>query len=99
MEEHNEKFRKVLDVIQEADLKLNQKKCVWREPVVTFLGHKFSKDGVRPDPDKVRAIVEMSAPTNVYELQQIRGMINYIGMFIRNLATIMQRKTSSGRGD
>lgn len=29
----------------------------------------------------------MPAPTNVQELQRIRGMINYIGMFIPNLAT------------
>ena len=90
MDEHDEKLRKVLDVIQEAGLKLNLKKCVWWKPVVTFLGHKFSKDGVRPDPDKVKAIVEMSAPTSVHELQQIQGMINYIGMFIPNLATIMK---------
>ena len=63
---------------------------MWREPVVTFLGHKFSKEGVRPDPAKVKAIVEMSAPTSVHELQQILRMINYIGMFIPNLATMMK---------
>ena len=90
MEEHDEKLKKVLDVIQEAGLKLNLKKCVWRQPEVTFLGHKFSKDGVRPDPAKVKAIVDMPAPTSVHELQQIRGMINYIGMFIPNLATTMK---------
>ena len=90
MKEHDEKLRKVLDVIQTSGLKLNLKKCVWRKTEVTFLGHKFSKEGVRPDPDKVKAIVEMSAPTSVHELQQIRGMINYIGMFIPNLATIMK---------
>ncbi|CAB4036486.1 Retrovirus-related Pol poly from transposon opus, partial [Paramuricea clavata] len=40
--------------------------------------------------NKVKAIVEMSATTSVHELQQIPGMINYIGMFIPNLATIMK---------
>ena len=90
MKEHDEKLRKVLDVIQKTGLKLNLTKSVWRKTEVTFLGHKFNKEGVRPDPDKVRAIVQMSAPTNVRELQQIRGMINYIGMFIPNLATIMK---------
>ena len=106
MEQHDEKLRKVLDVIQEAILKLNLKKCVWREPVVTFLGHKVDKEGVRLDPDKVKAIVEMSALISVHELQQIRGIINYIGMFILNLATIMKpindllkKDTPSGRGD
>ena len=90
MKEHDEKLRKVLDVIQEAGLKLNLKKCVWREPAVTFLGAKVSKRSVRPDPDKVKAIVEMPAPTCVHELQQIRGMISYIEMFVSNLATIMK---------
>ena len=82
MKEHDKKLRKVLDVIQEAGLKLNLKKCVWREPVVTFLGAKFSKKSVRPDPNKVKAIVEMPAPTRVHELQQIRGIITYIKMIV-----------------
>ena len=90
MEEHDEKLRNVLVVIQEAGLKLTLKKCAWREPVVTFLGHKFSKEGVRPDPDKFKAIVEIFAPTSVHELQQIREMMNYIGTFIPDLATMMK---------
>ena len=64
--------------------------CVWREHQVTFLGHKFSKDGVRPDPAKVKAVVDMPAPTSVHELQLIRGMINYIEMSIPNVATTMK---------
>jgi hypothetical protein len=75
MEEHDKKLRKVLDVIQKAGLKLNPKKSVWRKPVVTFLGHKFS-----PDPDKVKGIVEMSEPISIHELQQIWEMIKYIGI-------------------
>ena len=61
------------------------------KPVVTFLGHKFSKEGVCPDSDKVKAVVEMFAPTSVHELQQILGMINYIKTFIPNLATVMKQ--------
>ena len=45
---------------------------------------------MRPDPDKVKAIVEISAPSSFHELRQIRSVINYIGMFIPNLATIMK---------
>ena len=90
MEEHDEKLKKVLNLINEAGLKLNVKKCEWRQPEITFLGHRFSKEGIRPDPEKVRAIVEMPEPTNVTELQRIRGMINYIGVFVPNLATKMK---------
>ena len=66
------------------------KKCKWRQPEITFLGHRFSKEGIKPDPEKVRAIVEMPEPTNVKELQRIRGMINYIDVFVPNLATKMK---------
>ena len=88
MVEVEEKLGKVLDDIQEAGLKLNLKKFVWQVPVLIFLGHRFSKEGVRPDPDKVKVIVEMSAPPIERELQQIRAMISYIGMFLPNSATI-----------
>ena len=88
MVELDEKLRKVLDVIQEAGLKMNLKKCVWQVPVLIILGHRFSMEGVRPDPDKLKVIVEMSAPPTDRELQRIRAMISYIGMFLPNSATI-----------
>ena len=87
LEEHDERLTKVLDVIEEAGLKLNEEKCVWS---LIFLGHRFDKDGVRPDPAKVKAIVQMSVPSNGQEVRQFRGMVNYIGMFIPNLATMMK---------
>lgn len=37
----------------------------------------------------MKAIVDMPAPANVKELQQVRGIVNYIGIYIPNLATMM----------
>ena len=90
MAEHDEQLNKVLRVVNDAGLKLNLAKCVWRKSELTFLGHKFGKDGVRPDPEKIKVIVNMPAPTNVQELQRVRGMINYLGAFIPNLAARMK---------
>ena len=90
MAEHDERLNKVLRVVNDAGLKLNLAKCVWRKSELTFLGHKFGKDGVRPDPEKIKAVVNMPAPTNVQELQRVRGMINYLGAFIPNLAARMK---------
>ena len=59
---HDEQLNKVLRVVNDAGLKLNLAKCVWRKSELTFLGHKFGKDGVRPDPEKVKAVVNMPAP-------------------------------------
>ena len=79
MAEHDEQLNKLLRVVNDSGLKLNLAKCVWRK---SELGHKFGKDGVRPDPEKIKALVNMPAPTNVHELQRVRGMSNYLGAFI-----------------
>ena len=87
-EEHDENLRKVMDRILESGLKLNKKKCVFGVTQMTFLGHVVSAEGIKADPEKVKAIVEMSAPKNVNELQRFMGMINYVGKFLPNLAEI-----------
>ena len=71
MAEQDERLNKVLCVVNDAGLKLNLAKCVWRKSELTFLGHKFGKDRVRPDPEKIKAVVNMPAPTDVQELQRV----------------------------
>ena len=48
----------------------------------------MSADGVKPDPEKIKAIIKMDVPKAVTELQRFLGMINYVGKFIPNLAEV-----------
>ena len=57
---------------------------------LTFPGHIVSKDGLKIDPKKCSAIVDMPMPTNKTELQGFLGMLNYIGKFIPNLSQVTQ---------
>ncbi len=66
-------------------LKLNNQKCELRKTTIKFLGHSISKDGVKPDEEKIAAIRDMKPPTNVSELRTVLGMINYLGKFIPQL--------------
>ena len=45
-------------------LKCNPKKLKLRVPEVSYVGHPFSAEGLKPDPEKIRAIKEMSPPTD-----------------------------------
>ena len=45
-------------------------------------------DGIKADPRKVEAIVNMAAPTNQTELQTILGMTNYLAKFALNLSNV-----------
>ena len=88
-EEHDENLRKTLEIIKESGLKLNREKCEFKKDRLTYFGHVLSADGVIPDIEKVKAIRELEAPNNVPELRRVKGMINYLGRFIPNLATEM----------
>ena len=52
-----------------------------------FFGNMIGADGIEPDPEKVTAICNMTAPTGVRELQTFLRLANYLGRFTPHLAT------------
>ena len=44
---------------------LNEDKKVVGLNEILFHGHKISKEGIKPDNTKIKAIINMPAPTNV----------------------------------
>lgn len=88
VDEHNRRLKLVLDKARSVNIRLNRDKCKIGVPEVTYIGHTFSKKGVTPDQQKVKAINDMPAPKGKKELQRFMGMINYVGKFIPNLSTI-----------
>lgn len=89
-EQHDQRLDQVLERIKSAGLKLNKDKCVFRQNQIRFLGQVIDKSGVKPDPDKVKAIRELPQPQNVQELKRVLGMFNYLGKYIPNLSTVGQ---------
>ncbi|KAL8615932.1 hypothetical protein ACOMHN_034608 [Nucella lapillus] len=87
--DHAGDLDRVMKKITGANLKLNEGKCEFRKKEIEFLGHIITKDGVKPDPEKVAAILNMPDPNNVTELRRTLGMINYLGRYISNLSTIL----------
>ncbi|KAK3754332.1 hypothetical protein QZH41_003209 [Actinostola sp. cb2023] len=88
--EHDERLNQVLEKLSKANITLNKEKCQFRKSEITFLGHIVGRDGVKPDPNKVSAVVNMEAPQNVSELRRFLGMVNQLGKFLPNLATVTE---------
>jgi hypothetical protein len=78
MEEHDRHLEAVLERIERSGLKLNKSECHLREKQVKFFGHIINEAGVSPDPDKVKAIRDMPAPTSMTELRTVCEMLNYM---------------------
>lgn len=84
--EHDIRLEKVLQRARDINLRFNNSKSAICQREVKYLGHIFSGNGVRVDESKVKAIVNMSTPTNITELQRFLGMITYLGSYIENLS-------------
>ena len=78
----------VLERARETGLCFNYKKMVVRCKRIPFSGNIIDADGIEPDPEKVNAICNMTAPTDVKELQTFLGLANYLGRFTPHLATM-----------
>ena len=72
----------MLKRLEEAKVTLNKEKCEFVKSSVKFLGHIIDASRVRPDPEKVIAIVAMAEPTNVMEVQCFLGMVNHLSKFL-----------------
>ena len=56
---------------------------------VTFLCHLVTAEGLKPDPEKVRAIVDMTRPTNIEGVQRLNGIVNYPASLSRNYLMLL----------
>ena len=55
---------------------------------VRYHGEVLSREGVQPDPQKIKVLMDMPAPKNKKELQTFLGIINYLGKFSPGTANI-----------
>ena len=63
------------------NLPLNPKKIQFKSTDSKFFGHWQTPEGLKPDPEKIKAIVEMKAPQSIQTLQSFIDMVNYLKRF------------------
>ena len=84
--QHDAILDQVLQRLSTAGVTLNSAKCEFNTKQIKFLGHIVSPEGIRPDPGKVSAVVDMPPPNNVQETRTFLDMVNHLGKFAEQLA-------------
>ena len=99
-EDHLEKLDLVLQRLEDAGLKVNGNKSFFARTELEYLGYWITRDGIKPLPDKVKAIMRIAEPKNRKELRSFIGIVNYYrDMWIRRshvlapLASLTSKKT------
>ncbi|VFQ77910.1 unnamed protein product [Cuscuta campestris] len=83
---HPADMRATFDIMARYNLRLNPKKCVFAVCTGKFLGFMVTKRGIEPNPEKIRAITEMQAPTSVRDVQKLTGRLAALSRFLSRSA-------------
>ncbi|KAE9165774.1 hypothetical protein PF005_g29467 [Phytophthora fragariae] len=85
---HLIRVRQVLTRFRQAGFKLKMKKCHWGHSQVAFLGHIVTPTGILPDPEKVKAVMNVQRPCDVHGIRSFLGLTSYFRRYIPGYALI-----------
>ena len=77
LDDHLEHLKVVLTGLQEVDLKDNAPESKFCAKETEYLGYILTKDGIKPQPNKVQAILALTPPKGVKDLHRFLGMVQY----------------------
>jgi hypothetical protein len=87
-EEHVGHLRQVLEALREAKLYAKPSKCTIGATSVKFLGHIIAHGTIATDPEKVAAVNEMVAPSDVHGVRRFLGMANWFRRFVPHFSEL-----------
>ena len=75
--DHLEKLQAVLQLLSDAGLKCNAAKSTFCASEIEYLGYMLTREGIRPQKEKVQAILALKPPTGVKSLRSFLGIVQY----------------------
>lgn len=87
-EEHDRRLEAFLARCRDKGIKLNRDKLNLRTAETTFIGHRITDRGLQVDPENVRVINDMPAPTDLEGVRRFLGFNNYLAKFLPKLTSV-----------
>ncbi|XP_077241406.1 uncharacterized protein LOC143881940 [Tasmannia lanceolata] len=74
VQDHVSDLNETFQVLREHNMKLNPTKCTFGVSSGKFLGFMVSRRGIEANPEKIKAVVELTPPKTIREVQWLTGM-------------------------
>nr|GEY48404.1 reverse transcriptase domain-containing protein [Tanacetum cinerariifolium] len=75
-------IQETFDRFRLVNMKLNPKKCSFGVEEGLFLGHFITKQGIRANPSKVKAVTDLEPPRTLKEVQSLNGKLAALSRFL-----------------
>lgn len=93
LQEHIINLEKVFQKLRESNFKIQMDKSEFLKLETAYLGHVISRDGIKPNPDKISAIKQYPIPKTPTEIKRFLGLLGYYRKFIPDFAKITKPMT------
>jgi hypothetical protein len=98
-EGHVRHVDKVLQLLKEQQLYAKPSKCFFGVKEVDYLGHIVSHEGVKLDPNKIKAMMDWTIPKTLKNLRGFWGLTGYYHKFVQNYGRIATPLTTLTKKD
>ena len=79
---HIAHMSEAFQILREYNMKLNPAKCAFGVSAGKFLGFIVNNRGIEANPYKIKAVLDMSPPSNIKEVQRLTGRIAALSQFV-----------------
>ena len=94
LQEHMENIKRIFLKLRKHNLKIQLDKSEFLMKEVAYLGHIISRDGIRPNPNKIDAVKNYPVPKTTKEIKTYLGLLGYYRKFIPNFAKLTKPLTN-----
>jgi hypothetical protein len=81
-ENHDANLQKFMTAVRKYKLTLNLDKCTLNTKKVELLGYTIENKIIKPDPDRMRPLMNLPAPQNTNSLKRVMGMFAHFSKWI-----------------
>ena len=89
-QDHDKNLTALLERCKEKSIWLNKEKVVLTVQQLDFMGHELTAQGLKPDPNKVEALLKLETPKTKENIERLNGTVNYLANVLPKLSQVME---------
>ena len=84
--EHDTNLAAFLSAARKVNLTYNEAKCEYSTTKLKILGSVVENGEIRPDPERLKPLLELAPPTDMKSLKRLLGFFSYYSKWIKNFS-------------